>query len=102
MSSEKDIEKVKQAMQECPVCESAIDAIEHAACTLITSKTGVDYETCRRALRSRLEGRSIEDIARELKLEPEELQEIMNLVITEAEKIWTEMGVIPKKGKRKE
>ena len=94
---------VKQAMLDCPVCESAIDAIEHAACTLITSKTGVDYETCRRALRSRLEGRSIEDIARELKLEPEELQEIMNLVITEAEKIWTEMGVLPtKKGKRKE
>lgn len=76
------IEEVARSIRDCPVCEGVVSAIESTACELLRKvKPDLDPEHCRKALRSRLEGRPVEEIAKELGVDTEILREAVNTAI---------------------
>jgi len=88
-------------VKNCPTCEGVVSAIEYATCELLRKvKPDLDPDFCRKMLRSRLEGRTPEEIAKELGIDVETLREAID-VASEMVKEAYEEALGKKKRRRK-
>jgi len=100
-SIEEAISSLSKDIRNCPVCEGVVSAIEYATCELLRKvKPDLDPDFCRKMLRSRLEGKSPEEIARELGVDVEILREAID-VASEMVKEAYEEALGKKKRRRK-
>jgi len=88
----------KKTIEECPVCKVFVDFIEETACTLLKRvNPNLDVDACKRLLKMRLEGKSVEEIAKDLGVPTDVLKEAVSRSIDLMEQVLDEV----EKGRKK-
>ena len=68
----------KKDLEKCPVCEAFVSLAEEAACTLLKqANPNLDINACKNLLRMKLDGKSTEEIAKNLNVPVNTLIKIM-------------------------
>ena len=81
----------KKDLDKCPVCEAFVNLAEEAACTLLKQvNPNLDMNACKKLLRMKLEGKSAEEIAKNLNVPVNTLIKIMGESVRIAEQALNE------------
>lgn len=93
---------LSKKLKECPVCTSVVDTIEYGVCEIIRkSNPKLNPDFCRKTLRLRIEkGTPVEEIARRLGVNREELVRIVNEVTEFVDKEIVEKYLKKKKNRK--
>ena len=68
----------KKDLDKCPVCKAFVSLAEEAACTLLKqANPNLDINACKNLLRMKLDGKSTEEIAKNLNVPVNTLIKIM-------------------------
>ena len=81
----------KKDLDKCPVCEAFVSLAEEAACTLLKqANPNLDINACKNLLRMKLDGKSTEEIAKNLNVPVNTLIKIMGESVRIAEQALNE------------
>ena len=83
----------KRDIEECPVCRVFVNVAEELACNILKHyNPKLDENACKSILRMRIDGKSVGEIAKMLKVPVDVLRDVMGLSIAETEKAIKNVG----------